>query len=259
LLDPATGAWVSAKVPGDPPAWEAMDPKTGWIGAVAGSADEVPGLLDAAEEALHRAGMEAVVFGGDPRHIYSGVPEEETWLAEALSRREYERGGNVYDLYAPIEQIPGGAAGPGAGPAGPEDVPALLAFLEREFQGRWLADTRHRLAVEADPSFCIIVREGAEVVAFAHASHLGRRFLQPALNFHLGMGKNPGGVGPVGVARAHRGRGLGRLVMRAAIEALRSAGVDGISVDWTGLLDFYGKFGLRPWAIYASYRKRLAE
>lgn len=260
LIHPPSGAWVTTKVPLDTPTWEGMRAEVGWISALAASEPAVAhALLDEAETALREAGMREVHFGSDPNHVYPGPPQEETWLIELLASRGFELGETVYDLYAPIDALPVRLVHNEAGPVTAGEVEGLLEFVSHEFPGRWLAETEHRLRVEDDPSFAVVVREAGRIVAFVHASTLQHRHLAGNLNFHLSLGSNPGGIGNVGVAASHRGRGLGRAVMEAAIEVLRAKGVTGISVDWTGLLDFYGRLGFAPRTSYRVCCKRLAE
>lgn len=216
-------------------------------------------LLDRAEHELRSVGIREVFFGSDPFHVYPGPPEEETWLLDLLAARGYELGETVYDLHAPVDTLPVRLPHPEAGPVKASEVEGLLAFVASEFPGRWLFETEHRLRVEDDPSFAVAVRDAGRIVAFVHASTLQHRHLTGNLNFHLSLGGNPGGIGNVGVAASHRGTGLGRAVMEAAIEVLRAKGVTGISVDWTGLLDFYGKLGFTVRTSYRTCRKSLAE
>jgi predicted N-acetyltransferase YhbS len=39
-------------------------------------------------------------------------------------------------------------------------------------------------------------------------------------------------------------------VLDAGLRRLRDAGIAGCVIDWTGLLDFYGKFGFHPYRKY---------
>jgi len=237
-----------------------MQADVGWVGALAASdPDTAHTLLDHAEQALRAAGMRAACFGSDPFHVYPGPPEEEKWLLDLLIARGYEPGETVHDLYAAIDALPVRPVHPEARTVSVTEVEELLAFVGREFAGRWLAETEHRLRVEDDPSFVVAVRESGRIVAFVHTSTLQHRHLAGNLNFHLSLGGNPGGIGNVGVARSQRGKGLGRAVMEAAIEVLRAKGATGISVDWTGLLEFYGKLGFSVRTSYRVCRKRLAE
>jgi len=59
-----------------------------------------------------------------------------------------------------------------------------------------------------------------------------------------------GHLGPIGISAAMRGSGYGAAVLDAGLRCLRDVGTAGCVIDWTDLVDFYGKFGF---AIYRSY------
>ena len=52
-------------------------------------------------------------------------------------------------------------------------------------------------------------------------------------------------------------RDVARATAAAAVAALRARGVRGCVIDWTGLLDFYGKWGFKPYRRYLFIRKTL--
>jgi predicted N-acetyltransferase YhbS len=53
-----------------------------------------------------------------------------------------------------------------------------------------------------------------------------------------------------------RGRGFGTALVRAALDQLRRQGVRGCVIDWTHLIDFYAKFGFKPYREYAILIKQ---
>lgn len=242
FVDPTDGSFVSFRGPIG---------AHGWIGAVASpDIGRVEELLSLAEDRLWTAGAERITFGGDVRHVYPGVPVEEKWLIPTLVARGYQVTGMAYDLLAEVGDLPICEWPPGVRRAEPRDYGLVLGFLEAEFAGRWLTDTEHRLKIEESYRWLVLMEEDGEIVAFAHASAEEDRFLSPNLNFALGIGGRVGGIGPIGVAAKRRGTGLGRRMMVAGIEALREDGCGSICIDWTGLLDFYGKFGFLPYTKY---------
>jgi predicted N-acetyltransferase YhbS len=64
------------------------------------------------------------------------------------------------------------------------------------------------------------------------------------------LGKFYGGLGPLGIAKAHRKRGLGLAIVALAVEDLKKRGVQRMCIDWTTLTDFYGKLGFEVWKRY---------
>jgi predicted N-acetyltransferase YhbS len=64
-----------------------------------------------------------------------------------------------------------------------------------------------------------------------------------------------GQLGPIGVSKDVRGKGYGGALLDAGLGYLRDQGVRGCVIDWTDLVDFYGKFGFKPYREYAILGK----
>jgi mycothiol synthase len=89
----------------------------------------------------------------------------------------------------------------------PEWSLPLLDFIAREFPGDWVRVVRETMGriLEGDsPARLILAHQGGRILGFAH--HQNERF------------------GPIGVAAAERGRGLGHLLMFETLRAMREAG-----------------------------------
>lgn len=106
-----------------------------------------------------------------------------------------------------------------------------LAWIDDEFGGSWSS--------EAFAGSNVIARRGGAPVAFATIDPSGLRFA-----WLTGIAREPGVgiIGPVGVAPAERTRGLGRILLRRGLAALRSRGftralIPAVSED---LLAYYG-------------------
>src|SRR4030065_406975 len=61
----------------------------------------------------------------------------------------------------------------------------------------------------------------------------------PSISWRQAIGDHYGGLGPLGVAPAFRGRGLGFALLALAVEHLRGLGAEDVVIDWTTLVDFY--------------------
>jgi predicted N-acetyltransferase YhbS len=59
------------------------------------------------------------------------------------------------------------------------------------------------------------------------------------------------------VSQERRGSGYGGALLDTGLSRLRDAGVAGCVIDWTTLLDFYGKFGFKPFRQYEMLAKVL--
>lgn len=224
-------------------------PGKGWLEALAVAPEwQGRGLgSDLLERACAWTGASLVRLGAGPAHFFPGVPAG----GEAFfAARGFTPDWHATDLRldAPEEAPP--PLPDSVLPCPPDRVGDLLAFLEREFPDRWLSDTRLRLARgEAPEGILIAVAEGA-VEGFCHVYHPGCVTLGPSVYWRAALGARWGGLGPVGVSRAVRGRGLGNALVEGAIRHLRALGCRSIGVDWTGIPEFYERFGFRPWRTY---------
>jgi GNAT superfamily N-acetyltransferase len=105
----------------------------------------------------------------------------------------------------------------------PEEMPPevkvgnVLDFIEREFGKIWRFE-----AANAPKVF--YVEENGEVAGFAA---------------HDGNNRGLGFFGPTGVAEQHRGKGLGRKLLRAALADMRQQGYHHAIIPWTDAIDFY--------------------
>lgn len=189
-------------------------------------------------------------LGAGPAHFFPGVPEDCPGAEAFFARRGFRADWEAWDLLGRFagEAPPPLPAGILPCPAGA--VGALLEFLGREFPGRWLEDTRLRLERGESPGEILVALRGHAVEGFCHVYHPGCATLGPSVSWREAMGPAWGGLGPIGVGRAQRGRGLGRDLVEGAVRHLRNLGCRTIAVDWTILLDFYGRFSFRPWRRY---------
>jgi GNAT superfamily N-acetyltransferase len=101
----------------------------------------------------------------------------------------------------------------------PEDVKEgnVLDFIEQEFGRIWRFEAEHARKV-------FYVEENGQVAGFA---------AHDANNRGLGF------FGPTGVARRHRGKGLGRKLLLAALADMRRQGYHQAVIPWTDAIGFY--------------------
>lgn len=242
----AAGVILASIQPDAPPS---LPRDLGWIDAVAVTpAFQRCGLgralLTWAEAWLVGLGARQITTGCARRHITPGAPPDAIPFFRACGYQlcpwtHWDLARNLADYTPPpsLREVPAAAY---AAQPGQEDE--LLAFLHREFPGGW--------AFEAEE----FLREGGRISDFV--------FLWTAdgvegvckLSFEdslWGMGRyypydlpRPWGqLGFIGVAEARRGQGMGLFLLDAGLRRLRDNGVNGCVIDWTDLLDFYGKAG----------------
>jgi GNAT superfamily N-acetyltransferase len=98
---------------------------------------------------------------------------------------------------------------------------------------------------------------GPDVVGFALLFHPESPVLGPSIAWGAPRGAPAGGLGPMGLAPACRGRGLGIALVDRAMVHLASRGVHEMMIDWTILLEFYGRLGFTPCRRYRHAERSL--
>jgi predicted N-acetyltransferase YhbS len=140
------------------------------------------------------------------------------------------------------------------------EASALFAFLDATFPGRWRYTVAQFLAAGGSIGDVMGVVRRDTVAGFALLFHPESRCIGPSTAWAPAAGEavvRTGGLGPMGVAPALRRRGLGLALLDRAMRYLASRGVEEMVVDWTILLDFYGKLGFTPCRRYRHGERRL--
>jgi GNAT superfamily N-acetyltransferase len=201
-------------------------------------------------EAVKALQAERIIFGQDHGSFWPGIPEElvdrfEGWTING-QEADVERDLAGYRPYPGCLEAMGDTVE--CRPARPEDAAILERFLVREFPGRWHYDTMRKLAQE--PEEIDILIEGGECIGFSFTQ--SQRSSQPiggALR-RPSLGADWRALGPIGVGAQVRGRGLGHALLGASLLRMAESGGRQCLIDWTTLLDFYGRHGFEPARIY---------
>jgi len=242
-------------------------PEVGWIDAIAvlpnhwrrgiGST-----LLTWAGTWLREYGCTRARLGGSLRHWVPGLPTELQSESFFRARGYADRPGSsqVWDVardlrdYSTVQlsnyrtiQLR---------PAQPGDENALLQFLRREFPGRWRYEFQEFLRAHGRISDYIVLITERGIDGFARLTFEDSE--RPIERYYMHALPRPWGqLGPIGVSADCRGRGYGGVLLDASLCHLRDRGVRGCVIDWTGLVDFYAKFGFKPYRQYAMLLKML--
>jgi len=162
-----------------------------------------------------------------------GIVTSDTKTIEFFTKRGYRETANTYNLIAELV-VGSGEWGvevekriPHPTPHTPHPIRVssnsrapLLSFIEKEFGRIWRFE-----ASNADDNLFYVEVDG-NIAGFA---------AHDANNRGLGF------FGPTGVARQHRGRGLGAALLRASLADLCRLGYERAIIPWTDALDFYRK------------------
>lgn len=220
------------------------------------------GLLEGARAHLRRFSEADLSLAGDPGHFFPGIPVECQWALDWFARRGAQLGGPACDLAShaiasfehPPEAQAAFARAPGVTyrPAAEADVPTLRAFMAAEFPARWAWEVEQHLTRGGRPEDVMLAVEAGQVLGFARIHCPESTRFGPALYWAPLFPGRHGGLGPIGVGQAQRGRGIGLGLLSASIAELRDRGVESGVIDWTVLIQFYGLVGFQPWKWYTS-------
>lgn len=216
-------------------------------------------LLKQAEQALLEAGVDEIRLGRDPWHYFPGVPLEDGAAIGWFEKRGYVKGGVETDL---IKNVRDGELYELTNPSGhyrllaEEDIPSLLQFLDRVFPGRWHYEALHyELIGGTGREFMGFFMDG-ELQGFCRLNDPGSPVIAQNVYWSPLVEGRMGGIGPLGIDRGIRGHHFGIDLVKAAANELITRGMTDIVIDWTQLIDFYGKLGFTPWKQYQSMAKR---
>jgi GNAT superfamily N-acetyltransferase len=263
----STGFVIASVLVGNP---LVSPPSHGWIDAIAvlpeyqgrghGSA-----LMNWAEEWLSAQGCTQVSLGSSIRPFTPGLPPD--LLSEAFFTAKGFRNSEgkneralLWDVAADLAAYEPPSAvhkiDSAVRPAMPGEEEAFLGFLRREFPGRWYFEVGEFLDRAGRISDFMLLWTERGVDGFCQLTFEDSR--RPLERYYpYGLPRPWGQLGPIGVSQDIRGRGYGAAVLDAGLRRLRTNGVRGCVIDWTRLLDFYGKFGFSAYREYLPMSKWL--
>lgn len=235
----------------------AVDPQVGQVGP------PVERLLEHAVDRLQQAGVDHVQFGGALRKFVPGLPSDAPdAYFDALDAVGFEHEGTSSDLYRRLDGGDGADSVEGepvsstaATPSGvsirrarPEDEPALLELVHREFSGRWAYQVESNCRLPGTISDYWVVCTDQELVAFARTGTWDSTVLSSCVNWGARWGPAYCGLGPIGVAEAHRGHGYGLSLIATTMLAFSDAGCRHMTIDGVvaNLQPYYAKLGFEP-------------
>jgi beta-N-acetylhexosaminidase len=214
-------------------------------------------LLEHALTRLRERGVEQVQLGaGGLSYFWAGVPTNlpGAWpFFEACGWTETERSFDLVRELGDYSTPPWvyertRRAGIRITTAEAADLPALLAFEAAHFP-RWLIHYE-RVAAQGAVSDIVLAKDAESRIVGTSSVMDFRSSGQHGFVWEQLLGDNTGGVGPLGVAEAARGWGIGLALAARVTELLQSREVAASYVGYTWLVDWYGKLGYRIWREY---------
>ena len=238
-------------------------PATGWISIIAVAKDERRkgyGRLLAirALEELKKAGVRQAIIGQEFNNFFSGIPnpnDENVGFFTSLGFIVNE--GSHYDLESFVknnEKLENFDVSPFISEFEVKtynnDYDKLMYFLNKEFPGRWAYEVDTAIKANKDFSEIVLLWNKNEntVSGFCMLS---------SYKDDMGEKTGYGGLGPIGIAEAVRGKQLGNFLLRESLLQAAENGVARVNIDWTILVKFYGQFGFEIKRTYRAACKKL--
>ncbi|HEU0296714.1 MAG TPA: GNAT family N-acetyltransferase [Anaerolineales bacterium] len=219
-------------------------------------------LLDWAEDWLRGMGCKRIRIGGNLRPFLPGLPyvmrdnakffEEHGYQSPAHQPYEYDIARSLKD-YQSIYPKP---ADVHLAPMKFGEEHLLLNFLHREYPGRWEFEAQEFVRNGGRASDYLLLRVDGAMQGFCRLTLSDSE--RPIERFYPQRLPQPWGqFGPLGLSKSVRGQGLGGYLIDAAACHIQSLGVDGCVIDWTSLVELYGKFGFKVYNQYISLFKTI--
>jgi GNAT superfamily N-acetyltransferase len=216
-------------------------------------------LMQQAEKQLRQPGVKQIVVGASVRHFFPGPPIELPGLDAFFGSLGYQSTDRIEtDLRRQLnnwsppplpEAVVNGGYSFAQGQAGEEQ--AILDFMWRTFPGRWLYEVQLFFKNGGLPQDITLLKDPSGTIeGFLMTYHRNSKVIGPSIYWNTLLEPAFGGIGPLGVSKNVRGLGLGLHIVVAGVNYLHGLGVTDCAIDWTTLVDFYGKLGFQPWKQY---------
>ncbi|TYP72059.1 N-acetylglutamate synthase-like GNAT family acetyltransferase [Paenibacillus methanolicus] len=220
-------------------------------------------LLYQAALVLRHKGVDRVALGNDlHRRLFPGIPDELAETQRWFERRGFRYRETAFDMiktYGQEELVPMPALGEAAcRVAEPQDQAELEAFMSRCFPGAWDLQHRDYWRQGGTGREYVLLEHGGKLIGFCRINDSASPLLAQNVYWSPLFEEELGGIGPLGIDEAYRGRRYGLSIVQAAIHTLQARGIRRIVIDTTPFVDFYGKLGYEVWKTYAKYDKTLA-
>lgn len=218
-------------------------------------------LLAKAEKVFKDNGLTHISAGKDPWHYFPGIPENDRATAEWFAHKGYEEYGEEYDLLCSYDEkteieMPA-SAGVEFSILEEKEQGKLLLFLREHFPGRWEYEAMHYFKKGGTGREFVVLKKNDEILGFSRINDSRSPIIAQNVYWSSLFSEELGGIGPLGIDPAERGKGYGLAIVQGAIAHLRKRKINQIVIDWTGLVSFYDKLGYREWKSYRSFQKEI--
>ena len=205
-------------------------------------------LLQEAERLLRAQGVRTLRLGAvsTGTYLWPGLPEEQQSALPFFARRGWIEEEHCADLVQDLDNF----ETPAWVSDRLKDLGIVLRLATRELHTRVITFERTNF-----PDWTCFIENGlSDSGALVGTVLLESR--RPE-RWKIDCGTQAGSLNVLGVAPQFQGQGVGLALTARAMEILRDRGCSRCYIQWTGLTDWYGKLGSRPWARYSMASKAL--
>ncbi|MDZ5473699.1 GNAT family N-acetyltransferase [Bacillus sp. 31A1R] len=213
-------------------------------------------LLSKAEAALQSTNISKILLGRDPWHYFPGIPELYESVQNWFENRGYTREGKEADLICKtayqeevkLENVTFNVLQL-------DDRERFLSFLNRCFPGRWEYEAVKYFEMGGTGREFVTLIKNGDIIGFCRINDDQSPYIAQNVYWAPLLDERIGGIGPLGIDRNERKNGYGLAIVQEAIHQLNKRNIHTIVIDWTGLVNFYGKLHFNIWKEYRQYSK----
>ena len=209
-------------------------------------------LLEKAILEIKEMGKKEIHMGQDLGNFFPGIPcDFDNLTANFIVKRGFNLLGYTHDLLLkePFTKEVDNRLGLQYRFATLDDKEKLLGFLEKNFPGRWHYEAKEYFEKELKSNNYFIALDGEDIVAFVRINDAKDGLCAYNTNWSSRF-NNLVGIGPLGVDKERRGKGISKEMITTLLYDLHKEGKDEILIDWTSLLVYYQQFGFEVWKCY---------
>jgi GNAT superfamily N-acetyltransferase len=242
--------------------------KTGWIQVVL--VDESyrnkgigTQLLKRVEEEMKKRGKRRILLGRDTFNYFPGVPARHKRVKEWFLEKGYINKGKVYDLFKKydysndckkIDYSPYNIC-----ILKKYERDKLISFLKRAFPGRWEYEAVKYFEKGGTGREFLVARESDKIIGFCRVNDSDSKVIGNNVNWKNRYNGKLGGIGPIGVDKEYKRKGIGKSLIEYGVSMLNQRGIENILIDWTTLTDYYSKFGFEISESYYQLEKFMKD
>jgi GNAT superfamily N-acetyltransferase len=196
-------------------------------------------LLQACEDLIASQASCAKIMDQPGNYLSPGIDDRNVETIAWLHRRGFQASGQACNLRIALRanervsaqrlrehEEAAEAGGYTIAAIAPEQIDAVTAMVEAAFSSTWAFEVRRAATHRPGGVFLALAKDTQTIVAFAA---------------HDGNNQGLGSFGPAGTLDAHRGRGLGAVLLLSCLLDIAAAGHSHAEVAWIGPRDFYDK------------------